>query len=98
MPHPVPRPGRRFALQWRPNWIRPERRLVLFRLYWERGTCGDGKGYSAKLSLSLCLSWRSLFVGLSLRPEWRGFLAWLCVVPCLPLRLHLVRSYGGRLF
>jgi|SRR5947209_147364 len=93
----LPRPDRRFAVQWRPNLIPPERRLVLTRIYWNRGTPGDGKGYSAKFTVSLCWQWRDLWVGLSLKPERAGWIAWLCLLPCLPIRFHLLRSYGGSL-
>ena len=93
----LPRPDRRFAVQCRPNWIGPEKRLVLTRLYWNRGTPGDGKGYSVKLSLSLCFAWYDLWVGAFLKTKGRdGFILFLCLLPCLPLRVHYQRSYGGR--
>jgi hypothetical protein len=94
----LPPPDRRFRVQWKPNLIPPERRLVLTRVYWNRGTPGDGKGYSAKVSLSLCWSWRRPYVGLHVQRERYGWIAWLCLLPCVPLRVHLLRSYGGSLF
>lgn len=93
----VPRHDRRFAIQWRPNLIRKERRLVLTRVYWNWGTPGDGKGVSCKVSVSLCWKWQDLWIGLCLKPELWGFIAYLCLLPCLPIRVHLKRAYGGRL-
>ena len=91
----LPRPDRRFAIQKRPNLIPPERRLVLTRIYWNRGTPGDGKGYSTKVSLSLCFQWKMLWIGLSVEPELWGCIVHLCLLPCLPIRIHWKRSYGG---
>lgn len=88
---------RRFAIQWRPNFIRPERRLVLTRIYWNRRTPGIN-GYSACVSISLCWRWRSLYFGALIKPELWGFVVWFCVIPCFPIRIHLKRSYGGSYF
>ena len=58
----------------------------LCRVMWERGTVGDGKGYSVKLSIALgpkIISWR----------WWDGREIEATV---LGLRLHYQRSYGGR--
>ncbi len=45
------------AMQLKPvmTWSAEERKARLFRVMWERGTVGDGKGYSAKLAASLVL-------------------------------------------
>ena len=59
-------------------------RVNLFRIFWTSGDVGDGKGYSAKLSLGLCPSlfrWQSDF------NEW-------CLT-MLGIRVHKKRSYGG---
>lgn len=82
-------------MQLRPNLIREQRRLCLTRLRWERGTVGDGEGYSVKLSLSLGWKWQDLWVGLFIKPEYTGWIAYLCLLPCLPIRIHYQRSYGG---
>lgn len=52
----------------------------LFRLMWERGTVGDGSGYSAKLAVGLM---PKVFH----RDGGR--------VTILGLRVHYCRSYGG---
>ena len=62
-----------------------EQKVRLFRVIWDTGVVGDGKGYSS-------------FVGVSLRPkvflftkdtnEWRFAL--------LGVAIHKKRSYGGR--
>lgn len=62
------------------------RALRLGRVLWERGTVGDGEGYSAKLSLALqprLLRWRR-----DPGREW-----WLTLAG---VRVHYKRSYGGR--
>ncbi len=93
----LPPPNRKFRLQWRPNFIGPERRLCLTRVYWNRGTPGDGKGYSTKISVSLCWRWRLFFVGAFFPPQTSldDTMLWLCLLPCLPIRIHLLRSWGG---
>lgn len=83
-------------IQWQPNYIASERRLCLTRLRWERGEVGDGDGYSAKLSVSVCWKWQDMWIGLFVKPEVYGWLAWICILPCLPIRLSYQRSYGGR--
>ena len=62
-----------------------ERKARLFRVMWERGTVGDGKGYSAKLAASLVLK----------LAEWQRYSdGWRATV--VGLSLHYRRSYGGR--
>ena len=67
------------------TWSKEEGKARLFRVMWERGTVGDGNGYSAKLAVSLVLKlteWNRNADG------WRITLA--------GLTLHYRRSYGGR--
>lgn len=91
-----PSPWYRPRVQWRPNWMGQERRLCLTRIRWERGTPGiPGGGYSAKLSLSLQFMPRDWVLGIKWKPELWGFIASLFLLPCLSLRVHLKRSYGG---
>lgn len=56
----------------------------LFRLMWTRGTVGDGKGYSCKLSFAVR---PTLF---RFRREYGGWLLTL-----LGVRVHYERDYGG---
>jgi hypothetical protein len=69
------------------TWESRKRKFRLFRFIWERGTVGDGKGYSAFFSVGIV---PRLF-GLESKPhvnEWRATLA--------GITLHYRRSYGGR--
>jgi hypothetical protein len=95
---PLPRPHRKWQVQWKPNYIPPEKRLVLTRVYWNRGTPGDGRGCSYKVSVSLCWNWKYLWTGVLVKPESYGRIVWFCLLPCLPLRVHFMRSYGGSFF
>lgn len=75
------------AMQLKPvmTWSAEERKARLFRVMWERGTVGDGKGYSAKLAASLVLK----------LAEWKRYAdGWRVTV--IGLSLHYRRSYGGR--
>lgn len=83
-------------IQQTPNLIWSERRLCLTRIYWDHGVVGDGNGYSASLSLSLCFEPRDMWIGLYWTKGWKEWFAWLCLIPCLPLRIHFHKSYGGR--
>ncbi|RWQ35525.1 MAG: hypothetical protein EOS20_18645 [Mesorhizobium sp.] len=62
-----------------------QRHFRLFRLLWERGTPGDGKGYSNKLAVAL---WPKLF---TLQRESPGEI----LIGLFGLRVHYSRSYGG---
>ncbi len=67
------------------TWSAGEGKARLFRVIWERGTVGDGKGYSAKLAASLVLK----------LAEWQRYSdGWRATV--VGLSLHYRRSYGGR--
>ena len=75
------------AMQLKPvmTWSAAEHKARLFRVIWERGTVGDGKGYSAKLAASLVLK----------LAEWKRYAdGWRVTV--IGLSLHYRRSYGGR--
>ena len=63
-----------------------QRHFRLFRVMWERGTVGDGNGYSAKLALGLL---PRLFM-------WERLAAHDLLIVLLGVRLHYSRSYGGR--
>lgn len=63
---------------------RRARMIRLFRVLWQTGVVGDGRGYSAKLSFA---------IQAKLFQFERSFGEWLLVF--CGLRIHRVRSYGG---
>lgn len=68
-----------------------QRHFRLFRVMWERGIVGDGKGYSAKLAVGLearLLRWETSYRVREPRHDW-------CVT-LFGVRIHYARSYGGR--
>lgn len=88
-------------IQFPPNLIWAERRLCLTRIRWENGVFGvRGGGYSAKLSISLCFVPEDLWVGVfwkrRLKKEVtnRGTV-FICLIPMLPIRIKLVKTWGG---
>lgn len=72
--------------RWIGRWDGCGRVLRLVRVMWERGTVGDGRGYSVKLSLGLR---PKLF---ERRSEGHGRGWWLTLAG---VRLHYQRAYGG---
>lgn len=73
--------------------------LQLFRAHWTRGDWLDGCGYGAALSLKIIWEPRDLWIGVywTTDSRWRdNRIVYLCLLPCLPIRLHYQRSYGGR--
>lgn len=88
--------GKRVRFQ-KPMLIPREKRICLTRICWETGGevgIRDG-GRSHKFSISLQFKKEDVWVGLFWRREHSGVLAWICFLPCLPIRLHLNWSYGG---
>lgn len=82
-----------------PNLVPSEKRICLTRIRWEKGEVGTSdtrRGYSAKLSLSLCFVPRDAWIGAFWKRvsifEW---CMWVCLIPCFPLRIKLVKSWGG---
>ena len=71
-------------LKWVGTWDHVERKLRVLRLMWTRGTVGDGRGYSAKLSLALR---PALF---AVRREWQSL-----AVTLFGVQVHYQRAYGG---
>jgi hypothetical protein len=67
------------------------------RVRWERGVPGmPGGGYSAKLSVKIVWEPRDMWVGLYwTKPEPHDWLFYICLLPCLPLRVHFIKSFGG---
>lgn len=67
------------------RWDGSQKLFRIARLVWDRGTVGDGKGYSSKLTLAVG---KKLARFKFSRTEKELFL--------LGLRVTLLRSYGGR--
>jgi len=68
------------------TWSASEKKLRLFRLILERGTVGDGTGYSACFSVALV---RKMFVFKRISSDDAR-------IVILGLSFHYMRSYGGR--
>jgi hypothetical protein len=71
--------------------------LAMRSFGWNRGKVGDGKGHSNRISVRLLFEPRDLWVGAYWnrqreRCEW---MVYVCLIPCLPIRIHFSRSYGG---
>ena len=66
------------------TWSAHDRKLRLFRLTWERGTVGDGHGYSSMFTLG---------VSPQLYGWYRGFRDYRLTL--VGLVFHYKRSYGG---
>jgi hypothetical protein len=97
--------GCRFKNVWR--WSRSERRLRLFRIMWERdggpglATLGGREGYDVKLSFAIERKFQDSWVGLFWKSHvcykrLNNYELWICVIPWFPIRVHYLRSYGGR--
>jgi len=69
------------------TWSADERKVRLFRIVWERGVVGDGRGYSAFLSLGLI----PRLAAFQRKPTFCELR-----VTLLGVALHYRRSYGGR--
>jgi hypothetical protein len=83
-------------VQWIPNFISCERRLCLTRICWNTGKVGNGVGYSSKLSVSVIFEPRDIWVGVWWDRKGDTRSVYVCLIPCLPIRFKLIRSYGGR--
>ena len=60
------------------------------------GTVGDGKGFSRRWSLRLLWEPRDAWVGVYwTKGQIHEWFFYVCLLPCLPLRFHYMRSYGG---
>lgn len=70
--------------KWVGRYQPTPRMLRLCRLMWRRGVCGNGKGYSTKLSVAL------VPVPFRVASAWDGW-----AVTVAGVRVHLQRSYGG---
>ncbi len=63
---------------------------------WNRGTVGDGSGgYSRRVSLRLLFEPRDLWIGVYWEGSKNDYRVFVCLLPCLPIRVHVQRSFGG---
>lgn len=68
--------------------LKQQRRLELFRLYWNGKQIGDRAGYRRMLGVSIGLAWCDLWVGLFYRWDFASLIFYLCLLPCLPIRIE----------
>lgn len=69
------------------RWSPSERIYRLLRIIWQRGTVGDGKGYSAMFTVSFC---KKLF---SIQRDQSSGLGFYFIL--LGLRIHFQKAMGG---
>ncbi len=68
------------------------RELLVWRSCWNRPVG------SVELSVALVASWRSLWLGVSVSRlnDKHDHVWYVCLLPCLPIRIHWKRCHGGR--
>lgn len=60
------------------------------------GVVGNGVGYSSRFSVRLLWEPRDIWVGVYWTREQVGeWFAYICLLPCLPIRVHYQKSFGG---
>lgn len=88
-----------FRCRWIGRYSKSEKLLRLIRCVWCRGK-GPGIGgrgnYSAKLSIAIEFKLADFWVGAFWKTKRDESWLWICVIPCVPLRVHYQRSHGGR--
>lgn len=73
------------------------RELFCRRVYWHVGNVGyQLDAFSCKLSVKLLWDARDMWLGLYWRREFGHLILFICLLPCLPIRLHWACAYGGR--
>lgn len=84
--------------KWRGTWSRREKRLRLFIVSWLRGF-GPGWGapdnYNAALSVGIEWKLPDLWLGVFWKGDRDERIVWVCLIPCVPIRFHYQRAYGG---
>lgn len=85
-------------LHWLGTWSRVEKRLRLWKYSFVRGL-GPGYGapenYSGALSVGLEWKLPDLWIGAFWKGDRDEWFLWICLLPCLPIRFHYRRAYGG---
>jgi hypothetical protein len=77
------------------------KRVRLFRIMWERNAADIGKpcideAYSAALSFAIDVVPGDLWIGVFWKRQMYETFIYVCFVPCLPIRIHFQRSWGGK--
>lgn len=84
--------------RWIGVWSKREKRLRLLKLSW-LGGCGPGWGapdhYNAALSIGIEWKLADLWIGVSWKGNRDERWVWVCLLPCVPIRFHYRRAYGG---
>ncbi len=80
--------------RWHHGPRRWKRELQLCRFYFERGKAGHG-GSDNGISIKVIWEPRDLWIGLYWDAARDHFKLYLCVLPCLPIRIHFKRIWGG---
>ncbi len=81
------------------RWDAGAKMFRLLRVMWERGEYGPGPKdwlYSVKLSLAVELKLADFWVGAFWKWDRDERTVWVCFLPCVPIRIHYIRSYGGK--
>lgn len=75
--------------------MKDEARICLARVRFEMKDDHD-RTVSNKWSLSLCWKPQDGWIGAfwQTTSNWNFYL-WICILPCLPIRIHRVRTWGG---
>lgn len=88
----VPMPLNNF--RWHHGPRRYKREFQLCRFYYERGKVVAG-GCDNGISLKVIWEPRDLWVGLYWDVTSDSLKFFLCIIPCLPIRIHFKRTWGG---
>ena len=70
-------------------------RLCLTRLIRNYPASQPGEVRGRKLSISICFKPQDLWIGAFWKREHFDLFIWICLIPCVPIRLHFQRTYGG---
>ena len=69
--------------------------LAMSSFGWNKGTVGDGTGYSRRVSVRILFEPHDVWLGIYWTGNKDDWKLYLCLLPCLPIRFHMQRSFGG---
>lgn len=70
--------------------------LLMKSFGWNHGSVGDGLGYSNRISIRLLWEPRDIWIGVYWNTNGtKELFIYICLLPCLPLRIHRQKSFGG---